>query len=169
MDTDLAERIAEARGGPIDLGDGRLVHAIFEYEIDRPTDLTIELHSRGELQGFRLKTRRGDVLVNGRKLRDVVLWDGAALGMAGDGRDDEPGPRVVEARVGPSRAGLTCSLKVWNVWRGPHDVTHAWLRNAGMLVEPGAEGVTTFRCSSGPGEVDFDDLVVVVRATPAVS
>lgn len=63
-------------------------------------------------------------------------------------------------------------LRVWNIWRDAingQDVTQAWLRNSGMRIEPsGRPSETVLRCSDGVGPVDFDDLVVGLKAFPAL-
>jgi hypothetical protein len=68
--------------------------------------------------------------------------------------------RPVRFRIDSEAPG---TLRLSNCWRGPHGAVQTWLANAGMLVERLSEHVVRLRCSAGPGEVDFDDLVVRVE------
>ncbi len=89
---------------------------------------------------------RGAMEVASQRLDDVVLWF-------------ESSPPEVTATVTPARDSV--ELRIWNCWRDPRGTTHAWIGNAGMLVEDDeGERALLFRCSDGFGDATFDDLVV---------
>ena len=78
----------------------------------------------------------------------MVLWTDTA-------------PKNVSVRL--KRLGRRqVNLKIWNVWRdkiGGHDVTQAWIGNAGMRAERYGNQLI-LRCSDGVGPVNFADLEV---------
>lgn len=143
---DLAQRFIESKGGPIEV-DGRLVHSIFRRKVERSTAVRLTRQASsasGPVTGLRLKVQRGSLRVNEASFADVVLWS-----------DTSPYEVVVRCEV--PKGGT--ELRVWNCWRDEQGVMQAWLANAGMLVAEDG-GRVTLRCSSGPGGVSFDDLVV---------
>lgn len=90
---------------------------------------------------------------NGVEAKHLTLW-----------RDTAPRELLVSvAKKGNAK------LRIWNIWREPagsYEITQAWLGNAGMRIESSGEGnETILRCSDGVGPVDFDDLIVSVKAS----
>lgn len=155
MVEELAELFAAARSPTIEW-EGHFVHAIWEL-VPVPEQLAIEFRSAtsAPVQGLAVKLEGGTLCANGVEAKHLTLWQDTA-------------PRevcVMIAKNGKAR------LKIWNIWRetkGHYDVTHAWLRNSGMRIEPsGEDGEMVLRCSDGIGPVSFDDLVVSVRAISA--
>lgn len=147
----LAERLAAARGGPIDWH-GQTAVMMHDVGGLRDTDrINLEiLHvSEERPQALRLKVRGGRVSVGDERLDDVILWSDTA-------------PRTVVLTVhAPSER--PCSLRMWNSWRDPDGVMQAWIGNAGMVVDPQGDDELILRCSDGFGDAGFTDLVVAVR------
>lgn len=55
------------------------------------------------------------------------------------------------------------SVRIWNAWRDDAGTMHAWIGNAGILIEELPNKVTILRCSDGFGGPAFDDLVVRLK------
>lgn len=128
---------------------GHAVHSMIERSFTSASTLriTFEDPNPARPEGLRLKTRRGTVRIAGQELGDVVLWSDSA-------------PRIVEVQVCSDRAHA--DVRFWNCWRDPNGTMHAWIGNAGMLVEETESGFR-LRCSDGFDEVTFDDLVASVE------
>lgn len=142
----LAQRFLEAAGGPIEV-EGRLVHGIFRRKVESTTTVRVRRQATsasGPTTGLRLKVQRGKLRLNGESFSDVVLWS-------------DTSPEDVAIRFEVSQSGS--ELRVWNCWRDDRGVLQAWLNNAGMLLEEDGNRIV-LRCSSGPGGISFDDLVV---------
>lgn len=144
----LADLFAEGETNVLEW-EGGVVHGLFELDTV-PDRLTVELLRAKEApaQGLHVSMTGGALEVNGVRAADVVLWHDTA-------------PPVVQIDVRPR--GRTQKLQVWNVWRGPHDATMAWLGNAAMQVERTNPDGVLLRCSDGIGAPAFDDLEVRVR------
>ena len=118
------------------------------YEMPAPEAFDVEFVSSTDLpiQGQTLKVYSGVLEIDGVEAREMLLW-----------RDTAPDRVPVKVK---SESGRQAILKIWNVWRGKvggHDVTQAWLGNAGMSVKQ-AGARLALHCSDGEGSVNFDDL-----------
>lgn len=148
----LADLFAAARSPRI-IWDGAVAYAVWEVA-PVPDELAIEFLSAAAapVQGLAVKIDGGTLRVNGEEAKHITLWQDTA-------------PR--EVRVVIAKTSKT-KLSIWNIWRGAvggHDVTQAWLGNFGMRIEQSNdENETILRCSDGAGSVDFDNLVVSVKA-----
>jgi hypothetical protein len=79
---------------------------------------------------------------NGRTAEQLVLWeDTAAFPVTVDFVANRP----------------PYAIHVWNVWRGPHGATMAWLNNAGLVIDSNEPGRLVLACSAGPGDVRLED------------
>ena len=143
----LNERLAESKGEPFEY-EGLTVHGIYRCEVHPDDTLQVRFVRWNAMirQGLQLKINRGRLLVNGQSSKSGVLWMDTA-------------PEVVEIVCQPPKAGATLSL--WNTWERD-GIVHAWLGNAGMLVEQRDDAVV-LKCSDGVGNPDFQDLVVELR------
>lgn len=148
----LADLFAAARSPTIEW-EGATAHAMWEVD-PVPNELAIEF--RGAIavpvQGLAIKLEGGVLRTNGVEAKHLTLW-----------QDTAPKElRIVVAKKGKAK------LRIWNIWREPvggHDVTQAWLGNAGMRIELSGEAdETILRCSDGVGSVNFDNLIVSVKA-----
>jgi hypothetical protein len=148
----LADRFRAARATRIDV-DGRQVHSVYAIPVAGSSLLNVRRrHVTAERpQSLRLGAAV-DLVANGHRSRDLVLRS-ATL---------------------PSRADITVEaddptiVYVWNTWTIEH-TEHAWLGNAGMLVEYDLTGVNPtvrLRCSDGVGPADFDDLRLDIEIAP---
>jgi hypothetical protein len=152
----LADLFAAARSPTIEW-DGATVHAMWEVD-PAPTELAIEFRGATALpvQGLAVKLEGGVLRANGVEAKHLTLWQDTA----------PPVVDVVVAKRGKAK------LRIWNIWRGAvggHDVTQAWLGNSGMRIEASSEpNETILRCSDGVGSVNFDDLIVGVKAIPVL-
>ena len=91
-----------------------------------------------------LDKRKGCIEVNNQKLNSPVFWKDTA-------------PSTIIFKCFPKKE--TGQLNLWNIWQYIDDRVDAWIGNAGIIVEQEDEGIFLFRCSSGIGDIDFDDLV----------
>lgn len=150
MSRSLAERLADATGGPVDF-DGRSVTMLYEFDpIGRVTDFELELRaSEDRPQGVRLKARGGDLVINGERMTDAVLWSDTA-------------PPTIAVRAVPKK-GASVSLKLWNAWRDANGTIHAWSGEAGLAVDSSSDDEVVIVASDGLRPVEFENLRVVVR------
>lgn len=150
----MAEKLSdlfERAKAPVVTWEDVLVHSMYELpDLPNGTIVRIEFGDPNPArpEGLRLKIRGGSLLIEGRELNDVVLWSDSS-------------PQLVTATV---RGSMSGTLRLWNCWRDPADTMQAWIGNAGMLVEPIADGFV-LRCSDGFGEISFDDLVAKIEIT----
>jgi hypothetical protein len=147
----LATLFAASHGKPI-VWQGLSVHALFRQAVVDRERVRLEWLTsiRRPVQGLSLNAPKGGALViNGERLSKATLWV-----------DTAPSVVEFECRLKNSPAEIT----IWNCWRDDASVTHAWLNNAGMLIEESANGFT-FRCSSGADTAgpSFDHLLVSLR------
>ena len=148
----LADMFADAETPRLDW-EGEPAYAI--YEIPAPNAFDVEFLSSTNLptQGLALKAYGGVLQVNGVAAEEMVLW-----------RDTAPNRVPVKVK---SEAAREVTLKIWNVWRcnvGGHQVTQAWLGNAGMRVKH-VGALLRLNCSDGEGSVNFNDLAVRLTVT----
>ncbi|WCM22945.1 hypothetical protein NDK50_33760 [Paraburkholderia bryophila] len=146
----LAAHFQRLKGQPIQLGEDK-VFAMYETTVPAGQQLLRISRSVGRqipIQGLRLKMSPGKFVVNDQLLSDIVLWADTC-------------PEDVTLSMS---SGADAVLKIWNVW-SIGGTMHAWLGNAGMLVEQhGCE--LTLRCSDGVDSICFSDLVVSIRFDP---
>lgn len=162
-DTDVSSKLSElftASGGtPIRWGD-QDVHMMLELtDLRAGSELRIKFEqpNPSRPQALRLKSRDGDLELNGRTMNDVALWSDSA-------------PDLVLARLRPKQPRKSMRVRVWNAWRDGAGSTQAWIGNSGMLIEESPGGVTVVKCSDGFGDPTFDDLIArveVVLAEPS--
>ena len=149
--SDLFER---ARTSVVEWNGAR-VHSMFEVEgidVGQRVEVRFTQTSSARPQGLRIKVRGGALQIAGDELDNIILWSDTA-------------PVTVSATV-TSRGG-SVDLRLWNCWRDPAGTTHAWIGNAGMLVEENGKAKILLRCSDGFGDAAFDDLVVSLTMQPA--
>lgn len=148
----LADRFRAARATRIDV-DGRQVHSVYAIPVAGSSLLNVRRrHVAPERpQSLRLAAAV-DLVANGHRSRELVLRS-ATLPSRADIVVEADDPTIVY---------------VWNSWTIEH-TEHAWLGNAGMLVEYDLTGVNPavrLRCSDGVGRADFDDLRLDIEIAP---
>ena len=149
----LSDAFEEAQAAAVEW-DGLRVHSMFRIVGVAPGSrvrIRFDRSNGDRLQGLRLKVSGGALEVARQEAENVVLWVDSA-------------PPEVTATVVASDDSV--EIGIWNCWRDQRGTVHAWIGNAGMLVEDEGEGVLLFRCSDGFGDVTFDDLVVSVAMAP---
>lgn len=148
MATNLSERLAEAKGAPIRLGEVE-VRAIYELRFIDETALnvTFQQFRKDRAQALRLKAEGGILVANGLTLRDAAFWTDTA-------------PQTFRVSFQPKHDGGV--VKMWNEWRDDSGTEHAWIGNAGMVVTVDADRTISLKCSDGIGVPSFDDLVVTI-------
>ncbi|MBB4513205.1 hypothetical protein [Paraburkholderia fungorum] len=145
----LAAHFQRLKGSPIRLGEAQ-VFAMYESTVPAGQQLiriSRDAARETPTQGLRLKISPGKFEVNDQLLPDVVLWANTC-------------PEDVTLSMSSEADAV---LKIWNVW-SVDGTMHAWLGNAGMLVEQHACELT-LRCSDGVDDICFSDLVVRIRFT----
>lgn len=156
MASNLSERLAEAKGAPIQFGEVE-VRAIYELRFNEDTSLnvTFQQSRKDRAQALRLRAESGVLIANGLELRDAAFWSDTA-------------PQSFKVLFQPSGRNIGV-VKMWNEWRDSSGVEHAWIGNAGMVVTASGNGVS-LKCSDGVGVPSFEDLVVSIgiEATPRV-
>ncbi len=150
----LADRFRLARRSVIAF-DGRRVRSVFAMPV--PGGSVMRIHRCGATharpQGLHL-SGRVDLVVNGKRARDLVLWSTTA-------------PPTVEVFVDTSANTI---VDIWNCWMSD-GIEQAWLANAGMLVAVDLSRVNPalqFSCSDGIGAATFDDMVLAVEIVEQV-
>ena len=150
----LADRFRLARRSVIAL-DGRRIRSAFAMPV--PGGSIVRIHRRrathARPQGLHLSSRV-DLVVNGHRARDLVLWSTTA-------------PATVEVFVDTSANAI---VDIWNSWLDD-GIEQAWLANAGMLVAVDLSKVDPalqFSCSDGIGAASFDDMVLTVEIVEPV-
>ncbi|MGQ7830151.1 hypothetical protein [Altererythrobacter sp. Z27] len=143
----LADMFADAQA-PCLHWEGEPAYAIYEMPAPEAFDVEFVSSTDTPVQGLTLKVYGGVLEIDGVEAQEMLLW-----------RDTAPNRVPVKVK---SETGGRATLKIWNVWRGKvggHDVTQAWLGNAGMRVKQVGTWLA-LHCSDGEGSVDFDDLAV---------
>ena len=150
----LADRFRLARRRVISL-DGRRIRSVFAMPV--PGGSIVRIHRRhathARPQGLHLSSRV-DLVVNGHRARELVLWSTTA-------------PATVEVFVDTSANAI---VDIWNSWKDD-GIEQAWLANAGMLVAVDLSQVNPaleFSCSDGIGTASFDDMVLAVEVVEPV-
>jgi hypothetical protein len=144
----LAELFTRSRGAPQDVG-GVPVHNIYRRAVsDGQVVLIRRIHAAASPQGLRVKVDKGAIEVNGRKLKDVVLWS-----------DGSPQEIEIQCDIGKRTTG---ELRVWNCWKDEKGVMQAWLGDAGIVIDE-TEDRVELRCGDGTHRFDPKDLVVELR------
>ncbi len=148
----LADRFRTTRATRL-IVDGRQVHSAYALPVAGGSMLNVrKRHITGARpQSLRLAAAV-DLVANGRRSRDLVLR-GATLPSRADIIVDAAEPTIVY---------------LWNTWTIDH-TEHAWLGNAGLLVETDLTGVNPIvrlQCSDGVGAAAFDDLCLDIEIAP---
>ncbi len=127
---------------------GSLVVMSQRLEVKTGQDIKIEfIRSKNDYrQGieFSLDKRKGYIEVNKQKINSPVFWKNTA-------------PSTFIFKCFPKKE--IGQINLWNIWQYTDDRVDAWIGNAGIIVEQEGEGIFLFRCSSGIGDIDFEDLV----------
>jgi len=145
MPPTLAEIFMKSKGAPIDV-DGVTVVNMYRKNVVDGQKLSIRFDAFKGIpeHGIRIKLQNGLIGVNGQKLKEVVVWVNTA-------------PSNFEIICFPK--DINGELRIWNCWRDFDGVTHAWIGNAGIVVEEN-EFETALRCSDGMAEFNPDSLTV---------
>jgi len=151
MDESLGEQFMRSQGAPLTV-DGRQVQMMFEPAVGESGSISVSMVGRADLtQGLHIKVSGARLDFSGRLLDDVILWTDTA-------------PAEVSIPIVRTKGAVR--LRMWNVWRGPAEVTHAWIGNAGLIVTRLDSENYLLECSAGPGRPSFDDLEVRVAVGP---
>jgi hypothetical protein len=151
LESTFGELFMEAQSSRIEWK-GLDVHSMYEFA-EAPETLTVKIKQRKAvpIEGLRVSVRDGIFRIEDTELgREFDLW-----------ADMVPESGVATLEIQRTHLARRPSLAVWNVWQVRHQVVHAWIGNAGMLLET-TDGGLTLRCSDGTGEPTFDDLVVEI-------
>ncbi|TCC36937.1 hypothetical protein [Kribbella sindirgiensis] len=154
----LGDRFLRSDGRPIDV-DGNTAHMSYEWAVPpdiQRVDIAVVRASTTVRHGISLSARGVDLRINGRLLSKAIVWI-----------DSAPSPFAVE--IVPQRrtakaANLEGNVRIWNSWDDGTGVTHAWIGNAGILIDPQPDGIVRLHCSDGVGGVDFESLVLDIKA-----
>lgn len=130
---------------------GRRLWTVYEVPVPKSGKFAIEFLSAPSEppQGVDVKAVSGAVVLEaGERVETLRTWH--------DARFEDVVEYPFESKDG--------RLKVWNVysrsWPDGRRTEEKWTGNAGLFVEPQADGSLLFRCSSGPANPpDFDQLV----------
>jgi hypothetical protein len=141
MSETLGELFSRAKGAPIQV-DGITIHAIYRRYVvaNQLVRVRWRRYIETPVQGVRLKLHTGRSLtMNGRRLKDVVLWSDTS----------------------PPEVELLCDeegeLRIWNCWRDSTGAIQAWIGNAGMVIETSSSS-TVLKRSGGTSSFSPDDL-----------
>lgn len=147
----FSEEFEASRGAPIDV-DGRRVHAVYRRPVKDGNRFVLRWvrAAPSPVQGVSLSAKGGRLRVNTASARDIVVW-----------KDNTPD----EIAFVCEGHGIK-ELEVWNCWKDERGTTHAWLGNAGMLIEEVEPGVLRLRCNSR-SDITFDDLVFELQSDRA--
>ena len=150
LEKKLAERLAQVEGKPI-IYQGKNVILSHEIAIAKDQEIEIEIlqNNTKYKQGFAISVdkRKGFIEVNGQKLNAPVFWANTA-------------PKKFSFKCFPQKQeGI---MNGWNIWNNPQypESVDAWIGNAGIYVEQPNNENFILNCSSGIGEVDFNDLTI---------
>jgi hypothetical protein len=148
MKESLSERFARDRGAPQQV-DGQTVQNIYRHRISSGQQVHIRRIQSvaSPVQGLRLKVDQGSLLVNGQKLKDVVLWADSA-------------PAEVHA-ICESRSA-SVELRAWNCWRDSAGTMQAWIGDAGMVIEE-IGNRARLKCSAGSHPFSPADLEIEIE------
>ncbi len=147
--TSLADRFRAARATRVDL-DHQQVHSVYPIPMSGASALNVRRRqvSAARPQALRLAAA-ADLVANGHRSRELVLRSSTL-------------PSRADILVDAADATI---VYVWNTWM-VDQTEHAWLGNAGMLVDTDLTGpnpVVRLRCSDGVGPTDFSDLCIDIE------
>lgn len=153
----LGDRFLKSKGQSIEL-DGLTVHMSYEKRVSsdvRALEITVVQASSRFRHGISMSAHGAKMRINGQTLQKAIVWT-----------DTAPFPLVVEL-ISRSSANVpevaARSVRFWNSWDDGSGITHAWIGNAGLLIDRQSESVVRLRCSDGGGEIDFESLVLDIR------
>jgi hypothetical protein len=152
MSPKLEELFQASKGEPI-VWNGQLVQMMYDLDglqANNAIRIWFITASSVRPQALRVTAKGGRLGVNGQLLNDVVLWK-------------ETAPDEVELSPHPDAASGVMSVSMWNAWKDDAGTTHAWIGNAGLIVDQRGDDLVILRCSDGYIDPSFDDLVVEVR------
>lgn len=149
MRSSFAETWIATRGEPIEFN-GRTVVQSFTRQLVGGSRVMLNIlnHKAEPLQAVRLTVNGGALAIEGLAtgpLKDVSMWTDTA-----------------PASTTFIYSGAPTTFRVWNAWRGPppHNTMHAWLNDAGVVIQEESPHRVVLGCSDGVGEPDFEDLVI---------
>lgn len=148
----LADRFRAARATRISVA-GQYVYSVYAMPVVGASVLNVRRRhvTPDRPQALRMAAAV-DLVANGHRSRDLVLRS-ATLPSRADIIVEADDPTIVY---------------LWNTWT-IEQTEHAWLGNAGLLVETDLTGinpVVRVRCSDGVGAPDFDDLRLDIEIAP---
>ncbi|WP_133782172.1 hypothetical protein [Kribbella sp. VKM Ac-2571] len=154
----LGDWFVRSAGKPIEF-DGQTVHMSHEWAVPEDAqgaEVAVVRASPRVRHGINLSARDMTLSINGHLMSKAIVWTDAA-----------PSPFVVEF-VPPRSPGALGDvarrrIRVWNSWDDGSGVTHAWVGNAGILIDPQPNKVVRLHCSDGGGEIDFESLVLDIK------
>lgn len=144
----FSEWYIKSRGAPLQRENDVIV-PMYRRRVDPGTKFTMTWIRAisTKFQAIVLSLHRGSLTMNGEAVKKPILWRDTA----------------------PDSVSVVCNTKgeaelhVWNPWRDESGTTHAWIGNAGIIIEEFERGqVVRARCNSGP-EITFEDLVFELR------
>lgn len=143
MATSLAAAFRSGNGRKVKWN-GKVVYSMVQLGVKEGDiiDVTRLSASATRAQAVKIAVDNGNLRANGVLVPTAAIWTHTA-------------PEVATLQVVGRRAK---SIDIWNSW-SYDGVDSSWLGNAGMLVER-TKDEYTLRCSDGPGDATFDDLVV---------
>lgn len=150
MTKPISDLFGEAQAACVEW-QGEPLYGLYEMEVSDALEVKFLSSISKPVQGLNLTTDGGVLEIAGVEADDMLLWCDTA-------------PPTVPVKIKPRDNGKVI-LKIWNVWRGKvggHDVTQAWLGNAGMRIEQSGKQIS-LRCSDGEGPVDFGNLIAQVN------
>jgi hypothetical protein len=150
MTRTLNEQFAVSGGAPITLN-GVLVHGIYVREVRNQEIIKVEIvrTSGMHVHGLNFKVVDGYCQIDTTKAPAMIFWVDTC-------------PSKFDIQIYPKKGKSVAVLKIWNSWKGSNSVEHAWIGNAGMLIdEKPFEAEIKF--SAGIGAVNFDDFVVRLK------
>lgn len=149
----MGDSFRESHGRPVSYR-GVTVHLGYRIEISPGSHvgkLVVRSFKDEPVQGICLKIHNGMLIVNGNKSSEMALWMDTA-------------PRDIEVQLSSRSAA---ELVVWNCWKGKFGQRMEGVGSVGMLVEVNGEGIYSFRCSDGGGDVDFTAIEFELTLTGA--
>ena len=143
----LGELYMDAGSHLVEL-DGRQVLGSIRLQLSRPCTLTVDatFAHADPRQGLVLKAKPRRLEVADQRGPSMVLWDYAPF----------PVDVTLIARKGPF------VVTVYNVWKGPHGATMAWVANGGMVIRESTAEHLVLGCNAGPRPVTFTDATATL-------
>lgn len=146
----LAEKFAEAKGGPI-VHEGQTLHWTYWLPVSKGQAIEVTFLSATSrpLQGVGVIIEGGELEVASIKSKQFALWSDTA-------------PEHIMLRV--ARAKDSARVGFFNQWRDEvHGSTMYRINDAAIRVDHRPDGAAILHCSDGRGELNLTDMVVQLR------